>query len=92
MSSLRFKKVVVTFLFLSFLLHFPTEVEGGECIEILDFCITTSKCTERCLKYKGDKVVKSECKVPEAHPGQPRYPFRMCFCTYTCDKASEEAM
>lgn len=59
-----------------------TEVEGGECMWILDFCITTSKCTERCLKYKGDRVEKSECKVPEVHPGQPIYPFRMCFRTY----------
>ncbi|WZY69195.1 hypothetical protein YC2023_001435 [Brassica napus] len=77
MDSSRSTTVVVAFLPLSFLLHSPTEVEGGECIGILDFCITTSKC---------------ECKVPEVHPGQPRYPFRMCFCTYTCDKASEETM
>ncbi|KAL0727294.1 hypothetical protein Bca4012_023387 [Brassica carinata] len=62
-SNLGIYHSCVAFLLLSILLHTPTEVEGG-------------KCTECCLKYKGDKVVKSECTV---HPGQPIYPFRMCF-------------
>ncbi|CAF2149150.1 unnamed protein product [Brassica rapa] len=93
MGSLRFT-TVVTFLILSFLLHSPTVVEGGECFQVMNFCIGDSQCSETCLHYLGDKMVRSECEIPplELKDPPPAHLGRMCYCYYICDKASEATM